>query len=744
MPFCVRPPITSPMPGSTSSIPVVNVPSSPLPSSQQSSESDGLQNLDMYNVQPTSHKRKRENHDERRKRRATGPVIIMLSDDEGEGPLVLDTHKNLQEKNDPGGFNWSPKSNDSPVHEEPVSVSSSPTTTPIALSHTAALATNDGDSLLSTDAVPDEDNINSFISLISIPADQEQESVPATSLPTPEAEMPDPRAKLESEVLAMFPEICRDFLQKQVSAVAPDFGPNKLQEIVLGILENPKYPRRENKTSSATISADAERKAGDASDAEYVIAVKSSLRHEFRTLPVRAIDEVLHQNKLSLSKAYGALDKVARYFMGERSTLSSKPRFQPLRAPRSAKVEMDFLLGLKLGQQVIQDLDAVKEQLRVERLKEAENKDKQFAVQLAEKEAEELGMTMTCGCCFGDYADFEMSQCSDGHLFCQACIQTQIENIIGLKQYKLKCIEVGGCEGVFVKSEIRRFIPDKLLEILDKNQQQAELLESGLKIDHCPLCDFAICIENEDEKEFRCQNHECMAVTCRNCRKKSHIPQSCEEYERDLAKEDGLTARHQVEEAMTQALLRECSKCRQRFIKEDGCNKMTCSNCRNIMCYVCNKAITGYEHFGQGCPLYDDTRKRHQQEISRAEAAAKQQVLEDNRNIYEEDIVVPEGPPRQGTQYNTLDRPMQARNGLAVIRPAQADVRARRDVEERQGQLTGQRRAWGYDGDYRRDNEEPNFYDEDDLGIPLGRRLYNGQRGAGRSVLAARRRPYPW
>jgi hypothetical protein len=53
------------------------------------------------------------------------------------------------------------------------------------------------------------------------------------------------------------------------------------------------------------------------------------------------------------------------------------------------------LLDLKFGQQVIQDLDAVKEQFRVERLEEAEKRDKEFAARLAEKEAEELGLTMT-------------------------------------------------------------------------------------------------------------------------------------------------------------------------------------------------------------------------------------------------------------------------------------------------------------------------------------------------------------
>jgi len=44
----------------------------------------------------------------------------------------------------------------------------------------------------------------------------------------------------------------------------------------------------------------------------------------------------------------------------------------------------------------------------------------------------------------------------------------------------------------------------------------------------CPFCDYGAIMENENDKEFRCQNNECQIVSCRICRAESHIPLSCE------------------------------------------------------------------------------------------------------------------------------------------------------------------------------------------------------------------------
>ena len=98
----------------------------------------------------------------------------------------------------------------------------------------------------------------------------------------------------------------------------------------------------------------------------------------------------------------------------------------------------------------------------------------------------------------------------------------------------------------------------------------------------------------EVDREFRCQAPDCEKVSCRLCELESHIPKSCEEY----AKENGLSIRRQIEEAMSAALIRKCNKCNTPFVKDEGCNKMTCTRngCFNIQCYVCSKSCS-YDHF---------------------------------------------------------------------------------------------------------------------------------------------------
>lgn len=178
---------------------------------------------------------------------------------------------------------------------------------------------------------------------------------------------------------------------------------------------------------------------------------------------------------------------------------------------------------------------------------------------------------------------------------------------------------------------------------LDSLQQQDEIVKAGLDgLEDCPFCEFkAICPPPEEDREFRCLNPDCEKVSCRLCKQETHVPKSCDEARKDA----GVPERHLVEEAMTEALVRTCPRCKVKIVKESGCNKMICSKCRCSMCYICQQDITsvGYEHFKEGsggCQVYDRGVDRQQEEINHAQQIVIQKITAENPRLNQEDLRV--------------------------------------------------------------------------------------------------------
>lgn len=91
--------------------------------------------------------------------------------------------------------------------------------------------------------------------------------------------------------------------------------------------------------------------------------------------------------------------------------------------------------------------------------------------------------------------------------------------------------------------------------------------------------------------KFTCQDPSCGRVSCLSCNKSWTDIHVCNE--------SSLVAlRTQVEQAMSMAIKRVCPRCNTSFVKNAGCNKLTCP-CGYRMCYVCRADLTdeGYRHF---------------------------------------------------------------------------------------------------------------------------------------------------
>ena len=103
--------------------------------------------------------------------------------------------------------------------------------------------------------------------------------------------------------------------------------------------------------------------------------------------------------------------------------------------------------------------------------------------------------------------------------------------------------------------------------------------------------------KNHLSRCFQCRSPFCGMQSCLTCLKAWHDPHIC--YESAT-----LSLRTTVEAARTAALKRTCPRCGLGFIKDSGCNKLTCV-CGYAMCYICRQGLDrgdggeGYRHFCQ-------------------------------------------------------------------------------------------------------------------------------------------------
>lgn len=309
---------------------------------------------------------------------------------------------------------------------------------------------------------------------------------------------------------------------------------------------------------------------------------------------------------------------------------------------------------------------------------------------------------MECQCCFGDYAINKLTHCDgdEPHFFCFDCAQRNVMEEIGQSRFKLQCMDGSGCKASFSHEQKQRFLDEKTFEALERGQQQAQIRLANLEnLSKCPFCDFAaICPPIGIDREFRCSNLDCEKISCRLCNVESHTPLTCEE----AKKENGVSERHIVEEARTEALLRTCPKCNVKIIKEDGCNKVICP-CGGWLCDYCGKDITkdGYNHFeggvnggrtaiaGKKCPTYDDLQIRRKTNLDKAEADALKKVRAENPNLTEDDLKIkfaevtntPSGsglfgrPPNAGFNAAHIDLQAQQAHQADLLERRQQNLR---------------------------------------------------------------------
>ncbi|KAI6799759.1 hypothetical protein KC361_g2712 [Hortaea werneckii] len=482
-------------------------------------------------------------------------------------------------------------------------------------------------------------------------------------------------------VLEIFPDVSHEHVLHLYNSFEAASGKTKRDNIIEKLVSDPAYPKQERQTQKkrkrAASTDDSDARRWEKQDREVAPGylkgtMQAILKVEYPEMTVKYINETfalekhLYQAYVALAAAKDNPDPLKRRLNKGRPSVR---HFTTADAMATNSGWPPLVEELAAARRCVQGIRAKKALEDAKKKAEAEN------VRLAMERDE----TAECSACFDDLPMNRQVHC-DGltaHFTCYDCITAYIKSEVGESRCRLLC--PAGCCAGFAPNQLNLLEDKQLLEKFAELEQEKAIRDAGLEdLEECPFCDYkAILPPIEEDFEFRCANPECEQVSCRRCKSVSHIPMSCEQH----AKENRISSRHKIEEAMTAAMIRSCNRCKKQFIKEYGCNKMTCPSCHNKQCYCCSQTLKDYEHFdqapfgsgrrdGKKCPLYDDVEVRHEREVKEAEEAAKKQLMDDNPDLNAENLEI-----KLSDRVKQAEAEKVQRAGAARARPAMLPLR---------------------------------------------------------------------
>lgn len=300
--------------------------------------------------------------------------------------------------------------------------------------------------------------------------------------------------------------------------------------------------------------------------AQLTVRRKALLRSAFPNLLVKNVLQVLADNNNTLFPAYLKLvqKEADDVWKPKKKPSKSNPEWEHDRIDHTIRATLDEIDKMALEEFKVarQAGEAWKLGLLSQKQRELDEKQRELEEVENYTRAIAEGTTGECECCCDEFALNRMVHCDSDtlHWFCRNCARLNAETQIGLAKFELRCMSMDGCTAGFSRDQKDIFLDEKTTIALERIEQEAALRLAGIEnLETCPFCPYAAEYPPvESDKEFRCQMPECEIVSCRLCRKETHIPKSCAE----AALEEGHSGRRAIEEAMSAALIRKCNRCK--------------------------------------------------------------------------------------------------------------------------------------------------------------------------------------
>lgn len=193
------------------------------------------------------------------------------------------------------------------------------------------------------------------------------------------------------------------------------------------------------------------------------------------------------------------------------------------------------------------------------------------------------------------FAEEALTQATLLLIRCPFCPYAEIDDIYFPSQTLQYSLNSASTASILMLLITASFIPFLILYLLLHHLSLFKKLPAPFTLISNSLDRLARC--KHLSHRFQCRSPTCGVLSCLDCSKCWRDPHVCHE-------SATTSLRTTVEAARTRALKRTCPRCGLGFIKESGCNKMTCV-CGYTMCYVCRQGLgrdeggEGYSHFCQ-------------------------------------------------------------------------------------------------------------------------------------------------
>eukprot|EP00826_Nyctotherus_ovalis_P024576 TRINITY_DN1898_c0_g3_i1.p2 TRINITY_DN1898_c0_g3~~TRINITY_DN1898_c0_g3_i1.p2 ORF type:complete len:490 (-),score=172.28 TRINITY_DN1898_c0_g3_i1:96-1565(-) len=192
------------------------------------------------------------------------------------------------------------------------------------------------------------------------------------------------------------------------------------------------------------------------------------------------------------------------------------------------------------------------------------------------------GSQTDCLICFTSLAGRPVDKLSCGHVFCSDCWSMYVTAAVKSgKDCVLTRCPLVGCPIIVPKSIFDKYLSESQRHDYIKHVCKSYTDENkAMRWCPAPGCTFLALNESLVQVDITCK---CGHVFCFSCGEESHLPCTCE-----LTKKWKIKSCSESENVLwIMANTKSCPKCQKPIEKNQGCNHMTCSECRHEFCWIC-------------------------------------------------------------------------------------------------------------------------------------------------------------